>query len=104
MNDEGIAERAGDADSLSGYRPLSGGSPPKTPSVKTRSSFFKTFRRQNGSVPKAQVRAETSMEGELIDKIGKLDFSTQVEAFYTAYSKVYTLEHFHCVKACLEGV
>lgn len=28
------------------------------------------------------------MEGELIDKIGKLDFPAQVEAFYTAYSKV----------------
>ena len=28
------------------------------------------------------------MEGELIDKIGRLDFRTQAEAFYTAYSKV----------------
>lgn len=31
---------------------------------------------------------EAGMEPELMNKLGKLDFSTQIEAFYTAYSKV----------------
>ena len=28
------------------------------------------------------------MEGDLMEKLGRLNFKTQVEAFYTAYSKV----------------
>jgi hypothetical protein len=54
-----------------------------------RSSFFKSWRKYNtvaGS--KISVRDEAGMEGELINKAGKLSFKTQVEAFYTAYSKV----------------
>jgi hypothetical protein len=83
LNDEGIPERP---DMIV----------PRTPShraasiassTKTRSSFFKSFRIQKTPV-KINVRDEAGMEGELIDKMGKLDFRTQVEAFYTAYSKV----------------
>lgn len=39
-------------------------------------------------MPKVNAREETGMEGELNDKIGKFDLRNQVEAFYTAYSKV----------------
>jgi hypothetical protein len=34
------------------------------------------------------VRDEAGMEGELISRVAKMSFKTQVEAFYTAYSKV----------------
>lgn len=89
LNDEGVSERVGDLEMGNHYRPPSGRSIIKSPSVKSsRSSFFKSFRMQKGNVPKLHVRAETGMEGELVDKIGKLDFRIQVEAFYTTYSKV----------------
>ncbi len=89
LNDEGVSERVGELERDASYRPPSGRSIMKPASVKSsRSSFFKSLRRQKGNMPQVQVRAETGMEGELIDKIGKLDFRTQVEAFYTAYSKV----------------
>jgi hypothetical protein len=39
------------------------------------------------------------MEGELIDKIGKLDFRNQVEAFYTAYLKVLFSFHVPLLRA-----
>lgn len=52
-----------------------------------KSSFFKSFKKYNANTIK--VRDEAGMEGELIDRIGKLQFKTQVEEFYTAYSKVY---------------
>jgi hypothetical protein len=38
--------------------------------------------------PRVVVRDEPGMEGELVERLGKLTFKTQVEAFYTAYSKV----------------
>jgi len=76
----------------------------KPPSVRSRdssqnvsiikSSFFKSWRKYNPSsssgVPAARVvvRNEAGMEPELINRIGKMNFRTQVEAFYTAYSKV----------------
>ena len=65
----------------------------KDAQMKTRSSFFKSWRKYNaayGATPAAKisVREEPGMEGELINRIGKLNFRTQVEAFYTAYSKV----------------
>lgn len=85
LNDEGVAERA-DMDRES-FRPPSSRQGSTAPSMKTRSSFFKSFKVQKAPV-KINVRSETGMEGELIDRIGKLDFRTQVEAFYTAYSKV----------------
>ena len=62
------------------------------PASQTKSSFFKSFRKYNASsLPassKISVRDEVGMEGELIDRVGKLSFRNQVEAFYTAYSKV----------------
>jgi PAS domain S-box-containing protein len=62
------------------------------PGAKTRSTFFKSWRKYNAaSLPAASkitVRDEAGMEGELINRVAKLSLKTQVEAFYTAYSKV----------------
>lgn len=44
-----------------------------------------TGRGQGESV---EVLGEAGMEPELMNRLGKLSFSMQVEAFYTAYSKV----------------
>ena len=62
------------------------------PEKQSPSSFFKSFRKYNASspaVPKINVRDEAGMEPGLINRLGKLSFRTQVEAFYTAYSKVF---------------
>ena len=60
--------------------------------MKTKSSFFKSWRKYDGvsgnTARRVIVREEPGMEGELVNKLGKLTFKTQVEAFYTAYSKV----------------
>jgi hypothetical protein len=56
-----------------------------------RSNFFKTFRKHIPSSrmgSKLSVRDEAGMEPGLINRLEKLNFKTQVEAFYTAYSKV----------------
>lgn len=68
----------------------------KTPSVRSKesnnasnygkTSFFKSFKKYKANT--VEIRDEAGMEGELIDRIGKLQFKTQVEEFYTAYSKV----------------
>ncbi|PMD23290.1 hypothetical protein NA56DRAFT_657347 [Hyaloscypha hepaticicola] len=57
--------------------------------TKIQSSFFKSWRKYNAPPPtsKISVRDEAGMEGELLHRVGKLNFKTQVEAFYTAYSK-----------------
>jgi PAS domain S-box-containing protein len=57
---------------------------------KTQSSFFKSWRKYNAPPPtsKISVRDEAGMEGELLHRVGKKNLKTQVEAFYTAYSKV----------------
>jgi hypothetical protein len=59
---------------------------------KVKSSFFKSWREYNPSGnPAAKtvvVRNEAGMEPELINRLGNMGFTTQVEAFYTAYSKV----------------
>ena len=59
---------------------------------KPKSSFFKSWRKYNAAGPpvanKVKVRDEAGMEVELINKVGRLTFKNQVEAFYTAYSKV----------------
>jgi hypothetical protein len=64
----------------------------KSQALKTKSSFFKSWRKYGGgsvNAPKqVVVREEPGMEGELVDRLGRLTFKTQVEAFYTAYSKV----------------
>jgi phototropin len=99
LNDEGVSERVGDLEMGNHYRPPSGRSIIKLPSVKSsKPSFFKSFQRQKGNVSKLHVRAETGVEGELIDKIGKLDFRTQVEAFYTAYSKVGIIQYLQLLR------
>ncbi|ESZ98724.1 hypothetical protein SBOR_0962 [Sclerotinia borealis F-4128] len=73
----------------------------KTPSVGSKesnnqskngkSSFFKSFKKYHANTIK--IRGEAGMEGELIDRIGKLDFKMQVEEFYTAYSKYFVLSY-----------
>ncbi|APA06158.1 hypothetical protein sscle_01g009280 [Sclerotinia sclerotiorum 1980 UF-70] len=73
----------------------------KTPSVRSKdsnnqsiygkSSFFKSFKKYNAKA--VTIRDEAGMEGELIDRIGKLQFKTQVEEFYTAYSKYLVLSY-----------
>lgn len=62
--------------------------------TKSRSNFFKSFRKYNANSPpptKLSVRGEAGMEPELLNRLGKLSFKTQVEAFYTAYSKYLVL-------------
>jgi hypothetical protein len=54
--------------------------------VYPKSSFFKSFKKYKATP--LVVKDEAGMENELIDKLGKLQFNKQVEAFYTAYSKV----------------
>lgn len=96
LNDEGVTERRVDSDaqSYSSSRPSSERRMGYG-AERTRSSFFKSFR-NNKSVPvNTNVRSEAGMEGDLINKLGKLSFKTQVEAFYTAYSKVVPL-NFRC--------
>lgn len=56
----------------------------------SRKSLSNHFRR-NTNTPRMPHRPEVSepgMEQGLLNKIGKLDFRTQMEKFYTAYSKV----------------
>jgi len=60
-------------------------------SRKGKGSFFKSFRKWD--VQEVEVRREPGMEGELIEKLGRLNFKTQVEAFYTAYSKYFVLSY-----------
>lgn len=69
---------------------------------KSRSSFFKSGRvapsadghqsvrstTPGPQHPKAIVKGEAGMEGELLRQVGQMALTTQVEAFYTAYSKV----------------
>ncbi|KAE9363619.1 hypothetical protein N431DRAFT_564246 [Stipitochalara longipes BDJ] len=56
--------------------------------AKPQSSFFKSWRKYNAPpVSRISVRDEAGMEGELINRVGRMNFKTQVEAFYTAYSK-----------------
>jgi PAS domain S-box-containing protein len=61
--------------------------------TKTHSSFFKSWRKYNAAhappTSRINVRDEAGMEGELLNRVGKMNFKTQVEAFYTAYSKVH---------------
>lgn len=61
-------------------------------SGKVRSSFFKSFRKYN-AVPMVRVQDEPGMEPELLNRLGKLTFKTQVEAFYTAYSKYLVMQY-----------
>ncbi|CZR62126.1 related to nonphototropic hypocotyl protein 1 [Phialocephala subalpina] len=78
-------------DEMSRSKPPSVRSQPSTQGPKPRSAFFKSWRKYNASsLPvssKVRVREEAGMEQELINRVGKLSFRTQVEAFYTAYSK-----------------
>ncbi|CAG8979037.1 hypothetical protein HYALB_00011607 [Hymenoscyphus albidus] len=70
----------------------------REPVVKSKSSFFKAWRkysvrdRDAGRGGKVVVRGEAGMEGELVGKLERLNFDTQVEAFYTAYSKYLVMD------------
>ncbi|KUJ16946.1 uncharacterized protein LY89DRAFT_616615 [Mollisia scopiformis] len=78
-------------DEMARNKPPSVRSQPSNYGPKPRSAFFKSWRKYNASsLPtssKVRVREEAGMEQELIKRVGKLSFRTQVEAFYTAYSK-----------------
>lgn len=56
--------------------------------VKTKSSFFKSYKKYNPQHSRLNIRGEAGMEQELLNRVGRLNFKVQVEAFYTAYSKV----------------
>ena len=60
--------------------------PPTMQGSKPKSSFFRSFRKQD-SGNKVEVR-EAGMEPALLDQIAKQDFKTQMRMFYSAYSKV----------------
>jgi len=62
---------------------------------KVKSSFFKSWRKFKPvaaiePTDDVHVRDEVGMEKSLLNRVGKMNFKTQVEAFYTAYSKVST--------------
>lgn len=57
-----------------------------SPTVSTKRKFFKALIGGSRS-RKTEVR-EAGMEQGLLNKIEKMDFSTQTKMFYTAYSKV----------------
>lgn len=83
-------EELDNLEELGKNRPPSIRSGESRPEKKSRSNFFKSFRKYNAApvTTDAKVRNEAGMEPELINRLGKLSFKTQVEAFYTAYSKV----------------
>ncbi|TVY38219.1 Phototropin-1B [Lachnellula subtilissima] len=64
---------------------------------KVKSKFFKSWRKYSPSkrpaAKKVVVMDEAGQEPELINKLGKMTFTTQVEAFYTAYSKYICMEY-----------
>ncbi|TGO55949.1 hypothetical protein BCON_0084g00170 [Botryotinia convoluta] len=62
-----------------------------SPSNCGKTSFFKSFKKYKAN--SVEIWDEAGMEGELIDRIGKLQFKTQVEEFYTAYSKYLVLSY-----------
>jgi PAS domain S-box-containing protein len=55
--------------------------------TKTRSSFFTSYRKYKAP-ERVDIRDEVGMEQKLLNRVGRMSFKTQVEAFYTAYSKV----------------
>ena len=71
----------------------------QTPVHSAKTLFSRNFRKYNTSTrrpsislsarPSISVSKEPGMEPELMHKLGKLSFKTQIEAFYTAFSKVY---------------
>ena len=75
---------------LANCKPPSIRSRESKPEARSRSAFFKSFRKYNppAGATKIRVRDEAGMEPELLSRLEKLSFRTQVEAFYTAYSKV----------------
>lgn len=73
-------------------KPSSSRSRSKSDEKKSRSAFFKSWRKYNAtqlpiSSSRVKVREEAGMENELLNRVGKMNFKVQVEAFYTAYSK-----------------
>jgi hypothetical protein len=79
-------------DELDGMDRMDENSRSRTPSIKSKpkpmSAFFKSFRKYSAPPARIAVRNEAGMEPELLDRLGRLTFKTQIEAFYTAYSKV----------------
>ncbi|QSZ33691.1 hypothetical protein DSL72_005262 [Monilinia vaccinii-corymbosi] len=61
------------------------------PHSRGKGSFFKSFKKYDANTIK--IRDEAGIEGELIDRLGKLHFKTQVEEFYTVYSKYLVLSY-----------
>ncbi|KAI6713256.1 hypothetical protein PZA11_001891 [Diplocarpon coronariae] len=63
----------------------------KRKGLRPKSAFFKNWRKYNASGLSAanmlSIRDEAGMEGELTNRAERLSFKSQIEAFYTAYSK-----------------
>lgn len=59
-------------------------------SYKSRSSFFKSLKMNidDQTAKSANVQQQAGMEKDLVNKMSKFNLKSQVEAFYTAYSKV----------------
>ncbi len=73
-------------------KPGSSRSRSKTDEKKAKGVFFKSWRKYNAtrlpiSSGKVKVREEAGMENGLLNRVRKMSFKVQVEAFYTAYSK-----------------
>ncbi|KAG9244351.1 hypothetical protein BJ878DRAFT_73911 [Calycina marina] len=83
-------------DDMKRHRPASVKSQYST-TQKTKSSFFKSFRKyspaSSSSVRGVNTSIEAGMEKGLVSALGKLNFGTQIEAFYTAYSKYLVLSY-----------
>jgi len=63
-----------------------GAAVPRNPSTFGRKGFLSAFR--SNSSRKASQAREAGMEQSLLNRIERLDLKTQMNAFYTAYSKV----------------
>ncbi|RDW79521.1 hypothetical protein BP6252_04159 [Coleophoma cylindrospora] len=64
---------------------------------KSKSSFFKSWRTHRAPVLSSRedlgVRDEVGIGGALLNRVGKMDIQTQLEAFYTTYSKYLVLKY-----------
>lgn len=64
----------------------------RAPSVSKKGGFFRAFR-SSSSNRLPPIRGDAGMEQSLVHQIEGRDLKTQMHAFYTAYSKVWTASH-----------
>ncbi|RDW91912.1 hypothetical protein BP5796_01306 [Coleophoma crateriformis] len=64
---------------------------------KSKNSFFKSWRTHRAPALSSRedlgVRDEVGIGGALLNRVGKMDIQTQLEAFYTTYSKYLILKY-----------